>query len=281
MSLFTKVFGTYSDRQVKKIEATADKIEALGGKYAAMSDAELRAQTDVLRGRLAKGETTDDILPDAFAVVAEASERVLGIAPVPRAAHRRRCPASGPHRGDEDRRGQDARRHPARVPERADRRGRAHRHGQRLSGALRQRVDGQSLPLPRPVGRADRPRPGFRRRAREPTPRTSPTAPTTRLGFDYLRDNMVIYKERMVQRGHAFAIVDEVDSILIDEARTPLIISGRRRRESTDALRRRRTASSRTLKCFRIKEIDAQEGRRGDGRRRGLHRRREGAKRPC
>lgn len=89
MSLFTKVFGTYSDRQVKKIEATADKIEALGGKYAAMSDAELRAQTDVLRGRLAKGETTDDILPDAFAVVAEASERVRACV-VPRAAHRRR-----------------------------------------------------------------------------------------------------------------------------------------------------------------------------------------------
>ena len=81
MSLFTKVFGTYSDRQVKKIESTADKIIALSGKYAAMSDAELRQQTDVLRGRLEKGETTDDILPDAFAVVCEASERVLGMRP--------------------------------------------------------------------------------------------------------------------------------------------------------------------------------------------------------
>ena len=81
MSLFTKVFGTYSDRQVKKIEATADKIEALGGKYAAMSDAELRAQTDVLRGRLAKGETTDDILPDAFAVVARGVRARAGHAP--------------------------------------------------------------------------------------------------------------------------------------------------------------------------------------------------------
>ena len=79
MSLFTKVFGTYSDRQVKKIESTADKIIALSGKYAAMSDAELRQQTDVLRGRLEKGETTDDILPAAFAVVCEASERVLGM----------------------------------------------------------------------------------------------------------------------------------------------------------------------------------------------------------
>ena len=79
MSLFTKVFGTYSDRQVKKIESTADKIIALSGKYAAMSDAELRQQTDVLRGRLEKGETTDDILPDAFAVCREASARVLGM----------------------------------------------------------------------------------------------------------------------------------------------------------------------------------------------------------
>ena len=81
MSLFTKIFGTYSDRQIKKIEATADKIEALAPKYAAMTDQQLRQQTDVLRERLAAGETTDDILPDAFAVVTEASERTLGMRP--------------------------------------------------------------------------------------------------------------------------------------------------------------------------------------------------------
>ncbi|MBP5755291.1 MAG: preprotein translocase subunit SecA, partial [Clostridia bacterium] len=78
MSLISKVFGTYSERQIKKIEPVVDKIEALADKYKAMTDDELRAQTDILRGRLKAGETKDDILPDAFAVVRETADRVLG-----------------------------------------------------------------------------------------------------------------------------------------------------------------------------------------------------------
>ena len=122
MGLIQKIFGTYSQRELKSIYPIADKIEALEEEYRALTDEQLQAKTPEFKQRLQQGETLDDILPEAFAAVREAADREMG--------------------------------------------------------------------------------------------------------FDYLRDNMAIYKNEQVQRGHSFAIVDEVDSILIDEARTPLIISG-------------------------------------------------------
>ena len=107
MGLFSntmnKLFGTHSQREVKSITPIVDRIEALGDTYKAMSEAELKSQTDVLKGRLQKGESLDDILPDAFAVIREAADRVLGMRPYPGAAHRRHHPPSGPYRRDENR----------------------------------------------------------------------------------------------------------------------------------------------------------------------------------
>ena len=256
MSLFTKVFGTYSDRQVKKIEATADKIEALGGKYAAMSDAELRAQTDVLRGRLAKGETTDDILPDAFAVVAEASERVLGMRPF-------RVQLIGGvviHQGRiAEMKTGEGKTLVATLPAYLNALTGAGVHIVTVNDYLaRYQSEWMGILyrfLGLSVGLIVN---GLDSAARKKAYAADITYGTNNeMGFDYLRDNMVIYKERMVQRGHAFAIVDEVDSILIDEARTPLIISGPG--DESDPLYEKADRFARTLKCFRIKEIESKK----------------------
>ena len=225
MSLFTKVFGTYSDRQVKKIEATADKIEALGGKYAAMSDAELRAQTDVLRGRLAKGETTDDILPDAFAVVAEASERVLGMRPF-------RVQLIGGvviHQGRiAEMKTGEGKTLVATLPAYLNALTGAGVHIVTVNDYLaRYQSEWMGILyrfLGLSVGLIVN---GLDSAARKKAYAADITYGTNNeMGFDYLRDNMALFSSELVQRGHAFAIVDEVDSILIDEARTPLIISG-------------------------------------------------------
>ena len=117
MGLFTKVFGTYSQRELKSIYPIVDKITALEDEYKQLTDAELQAKTPEFKERLANGETLDDILPEAFAAVREAADRVLGMRPYP-VRHRA---ASGPHRRDEDRRGQNAGGHPACLSERADR----------------------------------------------------------------------------------------------------------------------------------------------------------------
>ena len=107
MGLFSntmnKLFGTHSQREVKSITPIVDRIEALGDTYKAMSEAELKSQTEVLKGRLQKGESLDDILPDAFAAIREAADRVLGMRTLPGAAHRRHHPPSGPYRRDENR----------------------------------------------------------------------------------------------------------------------------------------------------------------------------------
>ena len=226
MSLFTKVFGTYSDRQVKKIESTADKIIALSGKYAAMSDAELRQQTDVLRGRLEKGETTDDILPDAFAVVCEASERVLGMRPF-------RVQLIGGvviHQGRiAEMKTGEGKTLVAILPAYLNALAGRGVHIVTVNDYLAKR-DSEWMGkvyrfLGLSVGLIVHDLTAEQRRAAYAADITYGT--NNELGFDYLRDNMAIYKQEMVQRGHAFAIVDEVDSILIDEARTPLIISGK------------------------------------------------------
>ena len=256
MGLITKIFGTYSQRQIKKIIPTVDAIENLADRYRAMSDEELRSMTDVLKKRLADGETTDDILPDAFAVIREADDRVLGKRPF-------RVQLMGGiilHQG--------------RIAEMKTGEGKtlvatlpAYLNALTGEGVHIVTVNEYLAGLgAEDMGRVY----GFlglttglivhdqTKEEKQKAYNADITYGTNNeFGFDYLRDNMVIYKERLTQRGHAFAIVDEVDSILIDEARTPLIISGEGDK-STD-LYDRADAFVRTLRQFRIKEIDSKE----------------------
>ena len=256
MGLFSKVFGTRSQREVKSLTATVDKIESLEEEYRALSDHDLRAKTAEFKSRLASGETLDDILPEAFAVCREAADRVLGMRPY-------RVQLIGGiilHQG--------------RIAEMKTGEGKtlvatlpAYLNG--LSGrgvhiitvndylAKRDsewmgkvyRYLGLTVGLViHGVDKADK----KRAYAADITYGTN-----NEFGFDYLRDNMAIYKEELVQRGHAFAIVDEVDSILIDEARTPLIISGQG--EQSTQLYQLADSFVARLKCRRVKAVDAKE----------------------
>ncbi len=256
MGLISKIFGTYSQRQIKKILATVDKIEELADTYRAMSDADLRAMTDTFKARLANGETLDGILSDAFAVIREADDRVLGkrpfrvqlmggiilhqgriaemktgegntlVATLP--AYLNALTGRGVHIVTVNE-------YLARLG--AEEMGRVYDFLGMTTGLV---VHGQTKDEKKAAYGAD-----------------ITYGTNNEFGFDYLRDNMVIYKERLTQRGHVFAIVDEVDSILIDEARTPLIISGEGEK-STD-LYDRANAFVCTLRQFRIKELDAKE----------------------
>ncbi|MBO4284018.1 MAG: preprotein translocase subunit SecA [Clostridia bacterium] len=253
MGLFTKIFGTYSDRQLKRNAPIIRKIEDLADKYAAMSDAELQAVTSALKARLAAGETLDDILPDAFAAVREADDRVLGKRPFHVQLeggvllHQGRIAEMKTGEGKtlvetmpaylNALTGEGV--HIVTVNDYLARRdseemGRVYAFLGLSTGLV---VHGQSQEEKHAAYNAD-----------------ITYGTNNEFGFDYLRDNMVIYKERMVQRGHAFAIVDEVDSILIDEARTPLIISGEGE-QSTD-LYQSAEKFARTLSCFTVKETD-------------------------
>ena len=235
MGIFTKIFGSYSDRELKRITPIADKIEALSGEYAALSDEELKAKTTQFKERLSQGETLDDILPEAFATAREAAWRVLGMKPF-------RVQLIGGivlHQGRiaEMKTGEGKTLvavlpaylnalagngvHIVTVNDYLARRdsewmGKVHRFLGLSVGLI---VHGLSNEERREAYNCD-----------------ITYGTNNEMGFDYLRDNMALYKESMVQRGHAFAIVDEVDSILIDEARTPLIISGQGD-ESTDLYR--------------------------------------------
>ena len=235
MGIFTKIFGSYSDRELKRITPIADKIEALSGEYAALSDEELKAKTAQFKERLSQGETLDDILPEAFATAREAAWRVLGMKPF-------RVQLIGGivlHQGRiaEMKTGEGKTLvavlpaylnalagngvHIVTVNDYLARRdsewmGKVHRFLGLSVGLI---VHGLSHEERREAYNCD-----------------ITYGTNNEMGFDYLRDNMALYKESMVQRGHAFAIVDEVDSILIDEARTPLIISGQGD-ESTDLYR--------------------------------------------
>lgn len=256
MGVFTKVFGTYSERQIKKIAPVADKIEALADKYSAMSDAELRSQTQLLKGRLADGETTDDILPDAFAVVREAATRVLGT----RHYHVQLIGGIVIHQGRiAEMKTGEGKTQVAVLPAYLNALTGKGVHVVTVNEYLARR-DSEWMGriyefLGMTVGLIVHDMSNDERRKAYAADITYGT--NNEFGFDYLRDNMVIYKERMVQRGHKFAIVDEVDSILIDEARTPLIISGPGG-ESTP-MYDETDKFVRTLKCFRIKELDARE----------------------
>ena len=253
MGLFAKVFGTYSDHQVKKLKVIADKIDALAQKYAAMDDATLRAQTAVLKERLAAGETLDDILPDAFAVVREADWRVLGKRPFyvqligGIILHQGRIAEMKTGEGKtlvatmpaylNALTGKGV--HIVTVNDYLARRdseemGRVYEYLGLKTGLV---VHGQMPDEKHAAYDAD-----------------ITYGTNNEFGFDYLRDNMVVYKSQMVQRGHNFAIVDEVDSILIDEARTPLIISGEG--EKSTELYTLADNFARTLKKKVIKETD-------------------------
>ena len=226
MGLIDKIFGTRSQREIKKIQPIVDKILAMENEYAALSEDALKGKTQEFKNRLDAGETLDDILPEAFAAVREAAWRVLGMKPYPVqliggiVLHQGRIAEMKTGEGKtlvailpcylNALTGEGV--HVVTVNDYLARRdsewmGKVYRYMGLTVGLI--------VPGMKPAER-----------------RVSYAADITyctnnELGFDYLRDNMAIYKQELVQRGHAFAIVDEVDSILIDEARTPLIISGK------------------------------------------------------
>ena len=253
MGLFSKIFGTYSSRQIKKLVPIVDKIEGLAEKYARMDDNELRAQTDIFKERLANGESLDDILPEAYATVREAATRVLGkrpfrvqllcgillhqgriaemktgegktlVAVLP--SYLNALTGNGVHVVTVND-------YLARLG--CEEMGRVHEFLGLTTGLV---IHGQSKEEKKRAYNCD-----------------ITYGTNNEFGFDYLRDNMVTYKKDMAQRGHAFAIVDEVDSILIDEARTPLIISGAGKK-STDLYDKADLFVSKLSK-FVVKELD-------------------------
>ena len=256
MSLFTKVFGTHSEREVKRIMPIVEKIEGLGEKYKAMSDAELRSQTDVLKDRLGKGATLDDILPDAFAVVREASTRVLG----KRHYKVQLIGGIAIHQGRiAEMRTGEGKTLVATLPAYLNALTGEGVHVVTVNDYLAKR-DSEWMGkvysfLGLKVGLIIHDLDNDQRREAYSADITYGT--NNEFGFDYLRDHLVTHKEEMVQRPHNFAIVDEVDSILIDEARTPLIISGHgdKSTELYDVV----NAFVRSLRSFKIKEANDKE----------------------
>jgi len=225
LSFFEKLFGSFSTKELKKIQPIADRVLALEARYQAMTDRELQAMTPALRERLAGGETLDDILPDAFAVCREASWRVLGMKHFPvqvvgGIVLHRACIA--------EMKTGEGKTLVATLPVYLNALTGKGVHVVTVNDYLAKR-DSEWMGklykfLGLSVGLIIHGVTGEERRAAYNADITYGT--NNEFGFDYLRDNMVTYKEQMVQRGHYYAIVDEVDSILIDEARTPLIISG-------------------------------------------------------
>ncbi len=225
MGLFTKVFGTYSQRELKSIYPIVDKITALEDEYKQLTDAELQAKTPEFKGRLANGETLDDILPEAFAAVREAADRVLGMRPYPVqlvggiVLHQGRIA---------EMRTGEGKTLVATLPAYLNALTGEGVHIVTVNDYLAKRDSEWMGKVHRFMGLTvgliihD-----MKKEERQKAYQADITYGTNNeMGFDYLRDNMALYANEQVQRGHAFAIVDEVDSILIDEARTPLIISG-------------------------------------------------------
>ena len=225
MGLFTKVFGTYSQRELKSIYPIVDKITALEDAYKALTDAQLQAKTPEFKSRLQNGETLDDILPEAFAAVREAADRVLGMRPYPVqlvggiVLHQGRIAEMKTGEGKTL---------VATLPAYLNALTGEGVHIVTVNDYLAKRDSEWMGKVHRFMGLTvgliihD-----MTKEQRQKAYQADITYGTNNeMGFDYLRDNMAIYANEQVQRGHAFAIVDEVDSILIDEARTPLIISG-------------------------------------------------------
>ena len=226
MGFFSKLFGSHTDHELKKIYPIVDKIEALEPQMQALSDAELRAKTAEFRNRYDNGEDLDSMLPEAFAAVREAAWRVLGMKPF-------RVQLIGGivlHQGRiAEMKTGEGKTLVAILPAYLNALTGNGVHIVTVNDYLAKR-DSEWMGkvyrfLGLSVGLIIHDLTAEQRRAAYAADITYGT--NNELGFDYLRDNMAIYKQEMVQRGHAFAIVDEVDSILIDEARTPLIISGK------------------------------------------------------
>ena len=253
MGLFKKIFGTYSERQIKKVKRIAAKIEALSGVYEAKTDSELRETTDLLRARLANGETLDAILPDAFALVREADARVLGKRPF----HVQLLGGILLHQGRiAEMKTGEGKTLVATMPAYLNALAGKGVHIVTVNEYLARR-DSEEMGrvyafLGLSTGLVVHNQSHAEKKVAYAADITYGT--NNEFGFDYLRDNMALYKEHLVQRGHAFAIVDEVDSILIDEARTPLIISGEGD-ESTD-LYDRAEKFAHGLRRFVVKELD-------------------------
>ena len=226
MGLITKLFGTRSQRELKKIQPMVDAILALEDSYKALPEEALKAKTQEFKQRYAAGESLDDLLPEAFATAREAADRVLGMRPYPvqliggTVLHQGRIAEMKTGEGKtlvailpaylNALTGRGV--HIVTVNDylakyQSEWMGKVYRYLGLTVGLV---IPGMLPPERRVAYAAD-----------------ITYCTNNELGFDYLRDNMAIYKQELVQRGHAFAIVDEVDSILIDEARTPLIISGK------------------------------------------------------
>ena len=253
MGLFSAIFGTYSERQIKKITKTVDKIEALDAEYTEMSNDELRNSTVRFKQRLSGGKTMDDILPEAFAAVREAAWRVLGKKPF-------RVQLIGGillHQGrvTEMKTG-EGKTLVATLPAYLNALTGKGVHIVTVNDYLAKR-DSEEMGrvygyLGMTVGLVI---PGQTKKEKQDAYNADITyATNNELGFDYLRDNMVLHHRDMVQRGHNFAIVDEVDSILIDEARTPLIISGQG--DESSELYEKADRLVRTMSRYVIKEMD-------------------------
>ena len=225
MGLIQKIFGTYSQRELKSIYPIADKIEALEEEYRGLTDEQLQAKTPEFKQRLQQGETLDDILPEAFAAVREAADRVLGLRPY-------RVQLIGGivlHQGRiAEMKTGEGKTLVATLPAYLNALTGNGVHIVTVNDYLAKRDSEWMGKVHRfmglTVGLIVHDLTKEQRQAAYAADITYGT--NNEMGFDYLRDNMAIYKDEQVQRGHSFAIVDEVDSILIDEARTPLIISG-------------------------------------------------------
>ena len=225
MGLMKKIFGDYSSRELKSIYPIVDKIESMADEYKAMSDEALRAKTTEFKERLQNGETLDDILPEAFATVREAADRVLGMRPY-------RVQLVGGivlHQGRiAEMKTGEGKTLVATLPAYLNALTGRGVHIVTVNDYLAKRDSEWMGKVHRFLGlKVGLIVHGLTTKERQAAYAADITYGTNNeMGFDYLRDNMCIYASELVQRGHAFAIVDEVDSILIDEARTPLIISG-------------------------------------------------------
>ena len=225
MSILDKIIGTHSERELKRIRSTVDSIEAMQSQMQALSDEELRAKTTEFKKRLSEGQTLDDIMPEAYAVVREAGKRVLGM------EHFRVQLIGGVilHQGRiAEMRTGEGKTLVATLPSYLDALEGKGVHVVTVNDYLAKR-DAEWMGkihefLGLTVGVVLNSMTSEERRAAYNCDITYVT--NNELGFDYLRDNMVIYGKDLVQRKLHFAIIDEVDSVLIDEARTPLIISG-------------------------------------------------------
>ena len=256
MSLLTKIFGDYSTKELKRIQPLKEKVLSLEEEFGKLTDAELQAKTPEFKERLANGETLDDILPEAFAACREASWRVLGMKHFPVqilggiVLHQGRIAEMKTGEGKTL---------VATLPAYLNALSGKGVHIVTVNDYLARRDSEWMGKVYRFMGLtvgliihgADH----DEKKAAYEADITYGT--NNEMGFDYLRDNMVPYKEMRVQRGHNFAVVDEVDSILIDEARTPLIISGRGDRSSD--LYKRADDFVRTLREKRIKELDSKQ----------------------